>query len=234
MHHPARSLPPDPPEEDEERPHRWSLTELGRRIVAENLGLAWDYARCHRCGRLDEEEMRSAAFEGLCRAVALFNPTRGLRLSTYAIHWMRCCAQRMHREQYIIHIPAYLMADAGQAKLSRPARTEDERLRREEIATGFARAIGVTRHPGYSEQLTAVEDREPNDPDALGRARTRARARFNEVLKELDPRTASVLHRRRFGETLNTIGRDLGMSRERVRQIEMDGIRRARQIAASG
>jgi RNA polymerase sigma factor (sigma-70 family) len=191
-------------------------------IVTANLGLVHAVARryaAHHPGELDD--LTQAGALGLARAVERFDPERGVRFSTYAGLWVRASCTR------------YLAAqgDVSAGRVGRPSvqrrldavpdgeHEHRDRLRRQLVA--MAPALRLDAPLGDAEgstHLDMVPDAGPL-PDELAAQRARV-AVAHRAIEVLDERSARIMRRRLEGATLAAVGRELGVSRERVRQIE--------------
>lgn len=173
-------------------------------IVEANIGLVWAVARrCIRFARpgLDVEDLVSAGVFGLMKAIDGFDPTRGVRFSTYATKAIR---QHIRREMQIW--------------------TELPRLPVGEPET-WPHRIAVD--PEIIDATTA--GREPDPAEAAEAADL-----FASMTEACNAQERFVL-RCRFadGATLAGVGVGLGVTKERVRQIQVQALGRMRKCAAS-
>jgi RNA polymerase primary sigma factor len=175
-------------------------------------------------------------------------------LSTYATWWIRQAVTRaLANQARIIRLPVHV--ELLLARYAREQRRLTQELGRAPSAVELAQALGTSEseiaeleevrlHPvsldaPVGEDKTAtlgdlLADRTVEPADTVG-ALLRARAELVSVLDDLAPNERTVL-RRRFGldgdppETLEAVGRRLGLSRERVRQLEVAGLQKLRGL----
>ena len=189
---------------------------------------------------------------GLIKAVERFEPERGLRLVTYAVHWIRAQIRSyILREWSVVRVGVthaerrLFFSLPGARKALGPIAEEDpERARRilaerlgvkeTDVAQAERRLYGRDRStatplPGTDEGLLledvladeeagATAERVAQDLDAR-----RQREILTRALDALDPRQRLIIRRRYLTDdpaTLRELGAELGISRERVRQIE--------------
>ena len=188
---------------------------------------------------------------GLMRAASKFDYRLGLRFSTYATWWVRQSVTRAIADQSrTIRVPVH-MGEQIQ-RLLRTAQQLAQELGREATYEELAAALGVPRHKiedtlkvAQSSRLLEMSDDEGEDRlgDVAADERDAGphevvslgilRGLIDHILQGLPQREASVL-RLRYGlldgqsRTLAEVGRELGVTRERVRQIEEQALRRLR------
>ena len=224
-----------------------SAAAARERMVGANLRLVISVAKNFRNKGLPMEDLIEEGNVGLMHAVDRFDPEVGARFSTYASYWIDQAIRRaVQNATQMIHIPSYLMEQIGRMRLT--LRQLEEQLGRPpsvnelaehmEISPRKAQAISqALRACSCPNQATATEDgtswtdtladtRNPAPHDGLYEE---AEAEFVlRMLERITDREATVL-KMRYGlsddgkrMTLKEIGRAIGLTRERVRQIEKE------------
>jgi RNA polymerase primary sigma factor len=231
--------------------------ELARRkLIESNLRLVMSITRNYTRADVPLLDLIQEGNLGLMRAVDKFDWTMGFKLSTYATWWIRQAVQRALAEQSrTIRLPVHI-ADQVR-RVQRARRALGQQLSRDPTFDEIATETELT--PKRVQELldlvqdhvsleTPVGDGESvmsdliEDTNAIGpEAETALRLRSTELaraLAQLKPRLQRVLVLRygldgTNGRTLEQVGVELGITRERVRQLETRALRELRHVAPS-
>ena len=231
------------------------------RLIASHLRFVIKIARSYRGSGLPMSDLVQEGTLGLIHAVRRFNPDRGVRLSTYAMWWIRAAMQEhVVRSWSLVRIGTTNVQKALFLRLRRMTAeliggAEDIS---DEIAGKLARSFGTTAAEvaalarrmaggdlsldqpvggGDGRQILAdcLASADPTPEDAAAEASER---RFlgdivEKALAVLPPREALIIRMRYFEDarhTFEAIGREIGLSKDRVRQLEAVALERLREL----
>src|SRR5271156_6258335 len=222
--------------------------EARDQMVRANLRLVVNIARSYTGKGLSLQDLIEEGNLGLLRAVEGFDPTMNTRFSTYASYWIKQSIKRaLVNTAKTIRIPAYMVELL--AKWRRAASKLQDELGRAPTQEEIARVLGLPKKKlniikkairiynsvPQTDQVEAgwsidemLMDGRAKTPDTE-MVETDDMKQVLQLLEKMDPREATVL-RMRFGlddeepKTLKEIGERLGLTRERVRQIESEAL----------
>jgi RNA polymerase primary sigma factor len=224
-----------------------------RQLIEANLRLVMSITRHYTRAGVPLLDLIQEGNLGLIRAVEKFDYRLGYKLSTYATWWIRQSITRALADQgRTIRLPMHVAEQVRNVLRSR--RVLAQNLNRDPSTAELAKETGFTEarvgelldliqdpvsletpvgdgESVYGELLEDTASQQPHDVAALGFRSVE----LERALGQLQPRMRYVLERR-FGldgepKTLEEVGEGLGVTRERVRQLETRALRELRQSA---
>jgi RNA polymerase primary sigma factor len=221
-------------------------------MIKSNLRLVIKIARAYEGIGLPLLDLISEGNIGLMRAVDRFDPCKGAKLSSYSALWIRqAITKALASQSKALRLPTHVVDKLG--KMRRAASRLEEGLGREPTDDELAAEVGTTSRRvtqmrmaairpasldaqidgdeiGSYAEIIADETAESPDEKLDGTART---VMVREIVQTLDEREQLVL-RLRFGldddspKTLDEIGKELGVSSERARQLQNAALKKVR------
>jgi len=235
------------------------LKDLGdeaakKKLIESNLRLVMSITRNYTKAGVPLLDLIQEGNLGLIRAVEKFDYRMGYKLSTYATWWIRQAVTRALADQgRTIRLPVHVAEQVRRVQRSR--RQLAQKLNRDPSPAEIAKDAGLTPERvqelfdlvedpvsletpvGDGESMVAdlIEDERSESPDGATAANAQS-VELSAAIERLNPRMKHVVLRR-FGldgqppQTLEEVGHDLGITRERVRQLETRALRELRAVA---
>lgn len=230
--------------------------EAKQRLVECNLKLVVSIAKMYCRSGIPMPDLIQEGNIGLIKAVESFDYRRGFRFSTYAVAWIRQAITRaIERQGRTIRVPSYviqtirklhrlesdMMNELGREPTveeiaQRAELPRDQIIRLQEASEGLVSLDETVKEDSATALLERLTDATAEDPET-GALRQEGIEIIGKLVEILNPQEKLIIERR-FGlvdgatATLQEIGQQLHITRERVRQLEARAIKKLRMAAA--
>jgi RNA polymerase sigma factor (sigma-70 family) len=217
-------------------------------LVDRNKNLIWHVAKKYHWSNLEPADLFTEGVEGLLKAARKFEAGRGVKFATYAVPWIRQCMGRASEGAGLVRVPSHcyesinkltsayevLGKGASSEELCAYLRWTPAKLegvlsaRRAGTVASLDAPITNNSSKGESDtELMEFQAMVGGDPFETV-ARTMTGETLTRLMAALSPRQAQVIRERFLDnseDTLVAIGKRIGVSRERVRQLETEALR---------
>ena len=236
------------PEQERELARRWREgdRDAGRQIIEACVPFVMTIALEYRRWGLPMEDIVQEGNIGLLKAADRFDPDRGCRLATYAAYWIRAEIREYVARGYRIVRLGSSKSERRALRIYRKTHERDPEVLAEQSGLSeeratellpllMARDVSLERAPDDGKapmDRLASEMKSPEEEACLADERKQLKEALSQVVAELSPRERRIVHNRWLTdepETLEQLGVEFGVSKERVRQLEERAKKRMRE-----
>ena len=227
------------------------------RLIESNMRLVINIAKNYRNQTIPLEDLIQDGAIGLMHAVERFDPGRGYRFSTYATHWIRQAIGRaIDNKSKAIRLPAHISqtlrkiermkakvmreqgSEATADQIARELGITNKRLQTLLVASQDLLSLDMTVGEGDSTSLgSLIEDQLAANPESVV-ITSEVVDELHAIMNQLNDRERKVImYRLKFveprdgGSFRDELSQEFQVSRERIRQIEVQAIKKLRQVA---
>lgn len=234
---------------------RKGSAEARERLIESNIRLVINIARSYHCPAIPLEDLIQEGVIGLIHAIERFDPEKGFRFSTYATHWIRQAVGRaVDGKAKAIRLPAHISQALRKVDRAReqwrketgqdPTPEQLSKLlgislrRLNTLSQAGQELLSLDMSMGDQGETTLggmVSDRNATDPEQL-MIQSEIVEELHDVLMQLTERERRIMDGKLrdsdgSGQFRERLSHELHISEERVRQIEIQAIKKLRQIA---
>lgn len=226
-----------------------------QRLIESNMRLVINIARSYHNKSIPLEDLIQEGAIGLMSAVERFDPDKGFRFSTYATHWVRQSIGRaIDNKAKTIRLPAHISQTLRKIERTKANLTKElgyepgvEAVARElcisskrlqTILQASQELLSLDMKVGDTEGSTLgalLKDSTSGDPEEMVMSEELVEE-LQEILQQLNERDRRIVRRRisssgEEAQSREELSGDLGVSRDRLRQLEIQAIKKLRQVA---